>query len=67
MNHPHDEVVRVYHQKLDELQNVERQLASLQPLAEQKKALETDLARLRDVLAGKTPAPAVTIPDKLQT
>jgi hypothetical protein len=55
MSHPIDQTARDYTAKLDELQNVERQLKGLEPLLKRRDEIQSDLAGLRDVLAGKPP------------
>jgi hypothetical protein len=55
MSHPIDQTARDYTAKLDELQEVERQLKGLEPLLKRRDEIQSELAGLRDALAGKPP------------
>ena len=57
MSHPIDDTVKAYHAKLRELEDVDRQLQSFQPLIDKKASLETHLIALRAKLASETAPP----------
>jgi hypothetical protein len=56
-----NQAVSQYNAKLDELQNLDRQIAALKAVQEKRDALVKDMGELRAVMSGRKPAPKPTV------